>query len=56
MAEHKTLQKKRCNSPKKTILATIVTYSALLNINSDWALQVGQMGPKMTLGNAQWAP
>ena len=46
------LKKKRRNSPKKTVpfllhycddLCTAVLYS-------DWSLQMGQMGPKMTLG------
>ena len=53
MAEYKTFQKKRRNSPKKTIclFCTILTHSqctALLY--SDGSLQMGQMAPKMTLG------
>ena len=39
MAEYKTLQKKRHNS----VQCAAVLYS-------DWSLQMGQMGPKMTLG------
>ena len=44
----KTFQKKRCNSPKKTVrlFCTIVTQC----LYSDGSLQMGQMGPKMTLG------
>ena len=39
MAEYKTLQKKRRNS----VQCAAVLYS-------DWSLQMGHMGPKMTLG------
>ena len=39
MAEYKTLQKKRRNS----VQCAAVLYS-------DWSLQMGQMGVKMTLG------
>ena len=39
MAEYKTLQKKRRNS----VQCAAVLYS-------NWSLQMGQMGPQMTLG------
>ena len=52
MAEYKTLKKKRRYSPKNTIclFCTIVTHSVRAVLYSDWSLQMGQMGPKMTLG------
>ena len=52
MAEYRTLKNKRRNSPKKTVpfLLHYCDTQCTAVLYSDWSLQMGQMGPKMTLG------